>query len=142
METDNPEKKLRARSRSYRTISVEQKIGEPLNQQTFQQSIANPGKLTEIFYDYEGNQIIVQRDPRMRTEPHLAHPGQPAPVQPPSGQTEYYGSITPRAMARPRSETYLGPIYEGMGRGEKVPSKTMQVVRRPSGNSSASLQLL
>lgn len=52
VETNNPEKKIKARSRSYRTISVEQRIGSPMDPQKFKESIVFPRRTTEIVYDY------------------------------------------------------------------------------------------
>ncbi len=53
VQTNNPLKRIKARSRSYRAISVEEKVGTPLPPQIFQWNIATrPPRKTEIVYDY------------------------------------------------------------------------------------------
>ena len=87
VQTNNPEKKQKARSNSYRTLSVEQRVGSPIAYEVFQQSINNAGKKFEIVYDYDA-----AHNSAMSKE-HL----KPA-----------FATLTPTTMPRTRSVTYVG----------------------------------
>jgi len=93
VQTDNPEKHIRARSRSYRTLSVEQRIGSPMPHEQFKQSVVNPGNKVEIVYDYDRSNARTPAFGKI---------------------SEYYGAVTPSTLPRTRSATYVGGMLASM----------------------------
>lgn len=121
--TDNPEKQMRARSRSYKTLSVEQRIGSPMGDAQFRQSVARAGQQVEIVYDYDSG-----------SHPKAAGMNKLA---------DYYGAVTASTMSRTRSATYVGAgTLAGVTiRPERAETRMVKVERRPSNHSSTSIQV-
>ena len=108
IETSNPEKRIKARSRSYRTLSVEQRIGEPMADNAFKSARVREGK-TEIVYDYDdyNSQRLEQLKKQI---------------------DNYYGAHTATTMARTRSATYVGSVSTNtINRAERAETKMIKI---------------